>query len=315
MHLTDAAGDDRPVIGIDVGGTKIAAAVVTPTGAILDAVQEPTRAQEGPEALMARLIALAARLRERHPQVRAIGLASAGQIDHRSGTVIYANENLPGWTGMPIAERMRPALGLPVYVDNDVHAAALGEAHWGAGRDSLVLLVAAVGTGIGGAIVLDGRLFRGAAGSAGELGHIPVTEGGPRCACGNLGCLEVYASGPRIAAAYGAAVGMAVEDLRQVVAAAEGGDPRARAVFDEAGRVLGRALAGIVNVLAPDRLVVGGGVAAVGNLLFEPLQHSINAHLLPPNRARLAVRPAALGAQAGMLGAALLALRPDLTAD
>lgn len=301
-----------PVIGMDVGGTKIAAAVVTPAGDILDALQEPTRAQEGPEALMARLIAMAARLRERRPEVRAIGVASAGQIDQRAGTVIYANENIPGWTGMPIAERLHAAHGLPVQVDNDVHGLALAEAHWGSGRGSRVLLVAAVGTGIGGAIVVDGRLFRGAGGSAGELGHIPVTDGGPRCGCGNQGCVEVYASGPRIAAAYAGAAGVAVPDLQQVVTAAAGGDRHALAAFEAAGQVLGRALAGIVNVLDPDCLVVGGGVAAAGDLLFVPFRRGLAAHLMPPVRARIAVRPAALGNGGGVLGAALLAIQPDL---
>lgn len=301
------------VIGIDVGGTKIAGAVVTAGGTTLNALQEPTRAREGPEALMARLIALATRLRARHPVVRAIGVASAGQIDHRTGCVIYANENLPGWTGMPIADRLCAAHALPVRVDNDVHGLALAEAHWGAGRGSTVLLVAAVGTGIGGAIVVNGRLFRGAGGSAGELGHIPVTEGGPRCACGNRGCLEAYAAGPRIAAAYARMTSGAMPDLQEVVTAARQGDRRARAAFMRAGRTLGRGLAGLANALDPDCLVVGGGVAAAGDLLFVPLERGLAAHLMPPVRARLAVRPAALGSQAGVLGAALLALHPELS--
>ncbi|MGH2390350.1 MAG: ROK family protein, partial [Chloroflexota bacterium] len=256
-----AGRDVMHVIGIDVGGTKIAGAIVTARGDLCYSLQEPTRAWEGPETLMRRLIAMAAQLRDRRPDVAAIGVASAGQIDPELGTVVYANRNLPGWTGMPIAARLHGALSLPVSVDNDVRALALAEAHWGAGMGSGVLLVAALGTGIGGAIVLDGRLFRGAGNSAGELGHIPVTASGPRCGCGNRGCLEAYAGGPRIAAAYTRVTRGEPCDLRAVAAAARNGDDRAVAVFAQAGRMLGRGLAGLANTLDPDRLVIGGGVA------------------------------------------------------
>src|SRR6185437_13492051 len=243
-------------------------------------MQEPTQAWEGPEALMRRLIVMAADLRDRRPDVAAIGVASAGQIDHRHGTVVYANQNLPGWTGMQIADRLSDALSLPVSVDNDVRALALAEAHWGAGTDSRVLLVAALGTGVGGAIVLDGQLFRGVGNSAGELGHIPVTASGPRCGCGNRGCLEAYAGGPRIAAAYARATGTEVRDLRVVAGAAYNGDERALVAFAWAGRLLGRGIAGLANTLDPDRLVLGGGVAEVGDILLVPLRESLTSHLL-----------------------------------
>lgn len=297
------------VIGLDVGGTKIAAAVITSQGIIREILRLPTRAQEGPDALIERLIDVSARLRERHPAVEAIGVASAGQIDHRLGTVVYANENLPGWTGMPIAERLRGALSLPVWVDNDVRSIALAEAHWGAGRGSRALLVAAIGTGVGGALVVDGQVFRGATNGAGEIGHIPVTAAGPLCACGNRGCLEVYAGGPRIAAAYARATGGAPVDLQDVAAAAYRGDLAAVAAFARAGRMAGRALAGIANTLDPDMLVIGGGVAEAGEVLFAPLRDSLMRHLLPPLKRRLAVHPSALGPNAGALGAALVALQ------
>lgn len=296
-------------IGIDVGGTKIAAAVVTPTGEIREQLQVPTQAANGPEALISRLAELAIALHARYPGVSAVGVGSAGQIDHRMGIVTYANENLPGWTGMPIAARLAAALGLPIYVENDVRAMALAEAVWGAGKGSRVLLAATIGTGVGGALVLDGEVFRGAGGGAGELGHIPVTAGGPRCGCGRRGCLEAYAAGPRIAAAYARAVGRRPVDLEAVATAAAAGDALAIAAFDRAGRLLGRVLAGLANVLDPDCLVIGGGGAAAGEVLLAPMRSSMAAHLLPPVAARMAVLPVALGESAGVLGAAYVALR------
>ncbi len=298
----------EPILALDVGGTKIAAAVDEGTGALRDRMQIATPVQEGAEAIMAALVDLAQRLRARHPSVAAVGVGSAGQIDHTTGRVIYANENLPGWTGMDVAQRLQAALGLPVRVDNDVNAFALGEATYGAGRGRRVILAVVVGTGIGGALVFDGALFRGATGVAGEIGHIPVTREGPRCACGNRGCLETYAAGPRIAASYARAAGLEESvDLPEVVARAHMGDRAARAAFRRAGAHLGRAIAGLVNTLNPDAVVVGGGVAEAGALLWAPLHQTFGRYTLDPARDAVTVVPAALGPEAGLVGAALLA--------
>ena len=257
---------------------------------------------------MAALVDLAQRLRVRHPSLAAIGVGSAGQIDHATGRVIYANENLPGWTGMEIARRLQAALGRPVRVDNDVNAFALGEATYGAGRGWRVVLAVAVGTGIGGALVLDGALFRGATGVAGEIGHIPMTRGGSRCACGHRGCLETYAAGPRIAASYARAAGCDEGvDLSQVAARARAGDQAARAAFRRAGAYLGRTIAGLINTLNPDAVVVGGGVAEAGTVFWEPLRAALDRHTLGPAGDAATVVPAALGCEAGLVGAALLA--------
>ena len=296
------------VIALDIGGTKVAGAIARADGGELAyREQTPTRAWAGPEALLATVIALARRLLARCPSVRAVGVGSAGQIDHHSGRVIYANDNLPGWTGMELGQRLGAVLGLPVYADNDVNAMALAEARRGAGAGRRVVVVVAVGTGIGGALVLDGQLFRGASGVAGELGHLPVTLRGPLCVCGKRGCLEAYASGPRIAAAYARAAGLTAPlDLPEVTARARAGDPLARAALAHAGRRIGWALAGLVNTLNPDMLIVGGGVAEAGDLLLTPLRAALRAQAQGPAGAAVEVRPALLGAEAALVGAALL---------
>lgn len=299
-----------PVLALDVGGTKILAAVDEGDGVMRDVVRIATPTRGGPEAIILAMIDLARQLCGRHPSIVAVGVGSAGQIDCLTGRVIYANENLPGWTGMEIARRLRAAVGLPAYVDNDVNAFALGEATHGAGKGHRVVLAVTVGTGVGGALVLDGLLFRGATGVAGEIGHIPVTRQGPLCACGNRGCLETYAAGPHIAAAYarvaGADAGVA---LPEVVERANAGNRAARRAFWQAGTRLGLALAGLINTLNPDAVVVGGGVAQAGELLLAPLRQSLDRRLLGPARDAVVVAPAALGAEAGLIGAALLARR------
>jgi glucokinase len=296
------------VIALDVGGTKVAGAVVDARGILLRREQVATNAAAGPDALMATLIAMAARLRDAFPGSGAIGVGSAGQIDHLTGRVIYANEHLPGWTGVAIGQRLQAAVSLPTAVDNDVNAMALAEATHGAAMGRRVVIIATVGTGIGGAIVLDGHLFRGASGVAGELGHIPLTVAGPRCVCGNRGCLEVYATGARIAAAYARATRLERPmDLPSVVARALDGDTAARLAFAQAGERIGRALAGLVNTLNPDAIVIGGGVMAAGELLLAPLRTALHRHALGPARSAVVVLPAALGNNAGLIGAALLA--------
>jgi len=296
------------VIALDIGGTKVAGAVVDRQGMLLRREQVATNAAAGPYTLMATIIALATRLRDAFPGVAAIGVGSAGQIDHLTGRVIYANQHLPGWTGMEIGRRLGAALALPVAVDNDVNAMALAEVTHGAGKGRRVVIVAAVGTGIGGAIVLDGHLFRGASGVAGELGHIPLAAAGPRCVCGNRGCLESYATGPRIAAAYARAAGLERPiALPEVVTRALNGDKAAHLAFARAGERIGRALAGLVNTLNPDAIIIGGGVMAAGDLLLPPLRAALRRHSLGPACSAVVALPAALGTDAGLIGAALLA--------
>jgi glucokinase len=257
---------------------------------------------------MAALTDTAQQLHALYPQARAVGVGSAGQIDHESGVVVFANENLPGWTGMNIRARLEAVTGLPAVVDNDVNVAALAEARLGAAVGKQVVLMVTIGTGIGGALVLGDRLFQGATGVAGEIGHMPLTLNGARCSCGKRGCLETYASGPRIATAYARAAGLERPvALPEVMERARVGDRIARRAFLRAGLRLGQALAGLVNALNPDAIVIGGGVLAAWELLCAAVQQQLERSALPAAAHAVTIEPAALGNEGGVLGAAILA--------
>lgn len=296
------------ILALDIGGTKIAGGVLVDGAHLEHRLQVPTHAELGAEAVMAVAIDLADRLRECTPAATAIGVGTVGQVDYSTGRVLFANANLPGWTGMPIRERVELALALPAFVGNDVHLHALAETHAGAARGYRCVIMAAIGTGIGGGLILDGRLWTGVSGLAGELGHIQIQRRGPRCACGKVGCLEALASGPRIAAAYARATGLhSPISTQEVASRAAGGDQVAIQAFHTAAVHLGQALSGLVNVLNPDCLVIGGGVAEVGDLLLAPLRAYVIRQALPANTRNLAIVQAQLRSDAGVFGAGLLA--------
>lgn len=297
------------MIAIDLGGTKVAAAVVLPDGRVAGRLEEPT-SQEGPAACveqMARLARDAARAAGVAPGACAgVAVACPGPVDARAG-VVHHPPNLRGWGDEPLRERMAAALGMPARIANDADCAALGEWAFGAGRGCRHLLYVTVSTGVGGGLVLDGRLWTGT-GSAGEIGHMPVDPDGPACGCGRRGCLEALASGPAIARRYAALAGLdAVPAAVAVFAAARAGDVRARQAIEEAGTALGRALGGVVNLLGPERIVIGGGVGAGGaDLLLPPLERALDATAFPLPRSRLTLRVAERRGEAGLLGAAML---------
>ncbi len=277
-------------------------------GAVLAARSAPTPAAAGPAAVLATAADLAAAVRAEAGghgvAVVGAGVGTAGTVDHASGVVVFATDLLPGWTGTPVADRLAAALGLPVVVDNDVNAMAVAEARGLAGT----VLVVAVGTGVGGAIVRDGRPERGATGTAGEVAHLlvaPVTDG-RRCGCGRTDHLEAVASGPNMVLAHRVRTGRAA-DLPGVARCADAGDAAAAAVIAEGATVLGRALAGLANVLDPAAIVIGGGVAGLGARWWDPLVAALRAEALP-GPARVDLRQARLGPSAGAVGAALLAL-------
>jgi len=305
-------------IGIDVGGTKINAFRVARDGSILDRSNAPTPADDE-EATLATMIELASSLRT--PDVLAIGVGAAGMVDATEGVLRFA-PNL-AWRDLPIAARMRDALGLPCQVDNDASMAAYGEFRFGAGRGYRHLLLVTVGTGIGGGIVSDGRLFRGSNGFAAEIGHVIVEPGGPLCGCGNRGCWEQVAAGRAIDR-------MGREEAREhehsalrrlaggdpakvtgalVTEAARNDDDAAKAILAEVGRRLGEGLAGLVNILDPQIVVIGGGAIVAGDLLLEPARASfLEAVEAPEYRPRVPIVAAQLANDAGAVGAAALAL-------
>jgi glucokinase len=305
-------------VGIDVGGTKINAFRVDREGAVIDRATTVTPADDE-DATVDAMIALARGLLT--PDVIAIGVGAAGLNETATGMLRFA-PNL-AWRDVPIAARLREALGLPVQVDNDANAAAFGEFRFGAGRGYRHLLFVAVGTGIGGGIISDGRLFRGANGFAAEIGHIVVEPDGPRCGCGNLGCWEQVAAGRTIdRLGRAAAMEEPGSELRSlaggdpervtgatVTEAARRGDGTAVRVLAEVGRRLGEGIAGLVNTIDPQLVIVGGGAVAAGDLLLEPARRSYEETVEGAGyRPRVPIVPARLGNDAGAVGAAALAL-------
>lgn len=305
-------------VGIDVGGTKINALRVARDGEILDRKNAPTPAEDEAATLAAMIDIARAMVTD---DVLAIGVGAAGLIDAADGVLRFA-PNL-AWRELPIATRMRDALGLPCQVDNDANVAAYGEYRFGAGRGFRDLLLVAVGTGIGGGIVSDGRLFRGANGFAAEIGHMIVEPGGPPCGCGNLGCWEQVAAGRAIdrmgRQAAREHAGSILSDMagghpervtgRLVTEAAMRGDEAALGVLAEVGRCLGTGIAGLVNVLDPQIVVVGGGAIFAGDLLLDPARAAfLEAVEGPEHRPRVPIVAAQLGNDAGAVGAATLAL-------
>lgn len=301
------------VVGVDIGGTKIAAALVGGDGVIGEVRVVETGAGAGATAILARAVGLARTvLMEGHEGTpSAIGVAAGGWMDGSKGRVASATNLLPGWTGTDLRTEFARAVGLPALVLNDVHAMGLAEARLGAGRGHRVCLSVAVGTGIGGAITIDGRLFEGAHGAAGAIGHIPSRVGGPKCSCGRYGCIEAEASGPAIASAFGGCAGTQPATLGDVVDGLTSQDERLRGcalqATGEAGARLGHVLAGVSNTMDPDCIILGGGAAlALGGPFLEAVQAALAESVLPPISVLLV--PARLGPAAGVVGAGLVAL-------
>ncbi len=311
-------GDDAQAVGVDVGGTKILGLRAGRDGTALERHEVPTPADDE-EATLAAMIEVVRRLRT--PEVLVAGVGAAGLVDHQDG-VLRSAPNL-AWRELPIVARMREALGLSVLLDNDANAAALGEFRFGAGRGYRHMLLVTVGTGIGGGIVSDGVLFRGAHGFAAEIGHFTVDPSGPRCGCGARGCWEQMASGHAIGRLgrerMSNAGGWLIAELAGgdpdavtgsvVTEAAARGDRTALDILGEVGRWLGVGIAGLVNILDPQVVIVGGGAATAGDLLLEPARAAFAENVEGARyRPRVELVPARLGADAGAIGAAALAL-------
>lgn len=311
------------VAGIDLGGTKIYAALADLTGQILAELKIPTRAQEGAEAVIHRLAATVVQLQEKAGRADpplALGVGAPGPLNAATG-VVYQAPNL-GWRDVPLKEKLERLLGIPVYVDNDANLAALGEHRWGAGQGAEHMVYITVSTGVGGGLILGGRLYRGASHGAGEIGHMVVDPRGPRCGCGSFGCLEALASGTAMARAARrlveegrgkgilAAAGGDPESITSlaVAQAAAAGDEEARAIISEAGRALGIGVASLINLLNPAVVVLGGGAMRVGSLLWEAMAEEVGRRALEASRRAARIVPAALGERSGVLGAVALAL-------
>ena len=264
-------------IGVDVGGTTVAAGLVTADGQVLEHVQAPTHAR-GPGSALETIVEVLDRLRDRARArgvaVSGVGVGIPGTVDAERGVVGVDVNYVPELAGAPLAERLGARVDAPVFVDNDVNALVLAEWAWGAGRGARSLVMLALGTGVGGGIVLDGRLQRGAAGSAGELGHVPIAFDGPPCICGGRGCLKAFVSGTDIARRAEERLGRPV-GAAEVFQLAAAGEAAAAAIVDEVCRALGAGLAVIVNGLNPERLLLAGSVAKS----LRPLEARIRTSL------------------------------------
>lgn len=296
------------VVGIDLGGTKTAAGLVDESGAVLARAEAGTPASAGPRAVLDTAIELAREVMAGRV-VRAVGIGAAGVIDPETRTVRSATDALPGWAGTRLGDELERALALPVATMNDVHAHAAGEAWLGGGRGKGTMLMVAAGTGIGGALVIDGVVHPGANHVSGHIGHVPSPEAaGLNCTCGAVGHLEVIASGPAIHAAYLRRGGdRLVADSRSVVDLAEAFDTPARDVVATAARALGRVIGGFMNALDPDVVVVSGGLASAGEFWWSALRAGVAAEAMPIVAA-CPLLPAMLGADGAILGAARVAL-------
>ncbi|MFI1965819.1 ROK family protein [Streptomyces pathocidini] len=297
------------VIALDVGGTAMKAALVAPDGTLLHETRRPTGRDRGPEAVVASILDFAADLR-RTAQERlgeppaAAGVAIPGIVDETEGIAVYA-ANL-GWRDLPLRGLLTDALGgLPVALGHDVRTGGLAEGRLGAGRGADRFLFMPLGTGIAGAIGIEGRIESGAHGCAGEIGHIVVRPGGPACGCGQRGCLETLASASAVSRAWAAAGGDPDADAADCAKAVESGDPRARAVWREAVDALADGLVTGLTLLDPRTLIIGGGLAEAGETLFAPLRAAVEARITFQKTPHIV--PAALGDTAGCLGAGLLA--------
>lgn len=320
-------------VGVDIGGTKIAGALVDSSGAVRRQTVCLTPAGGG-EQVVGAVEGLVRQLQVGlDPQVArrllGVGVGTGGSVEAATGRIVGATRLIANWEGVELQQRLQQVLGMPVRVDNDAKAAARAELLWGAARTARAAVVLTLGTGVGGALTIDGRVLDGARGFAGHLGHIPVRPGGRQCSCGRRGCLEAYASGRAILLAgrkrwlqsrgsapsqpraptedpHAQTAEAALPDATAVWKAARQGAGWAASVIEEALTALSVALQGLVHAFNPDTIVIGGGLSAWGEPLREAVEEKLRRRILPAFREGLTVRLAALGPQAGVVGAAAL---------
>lgn len=289
-------------LGLDLGGTNIKWAVVAHDGeawTTLDHGDLPTPLEGTPEVVLPRLAETGADVLRRWPGVASVGIGVPGLYDPLTGTTRFI-PNLPGrWSGAPVAASVGGVLDLPCAIVNDARAFGIAELRLGAGRGSATMVGITIGTGVGGVVAIDGRVHLGHDGTAGELGHQTIEPDGPWCTCGSRGCLETFVRAEQIAAACGAGT------VEEAVARARGGDPRALDGMRDIGRYLGLGLGNLVSVLTPDRIVIGGGVAAAADLFVDHIHAELRRRIHTTSLDQLEIVTAELGIWAGAIGAAV----------
>lgn len=311
-----------PILGVDIGGTKIAVGLVDRQGKILAQDRKPMIANGTAEAgLKAVIGAIDSMIGAGHGEISSIGICAPGPLDPKSGIVLNP-PNVPCWRNFPLGSEIGTKYGVPVKIDNDANAAALAETRWGAARGYHFVFYATIGTGIGTGIVLDGAIYHGNTGSAAEGGHVSIDYKGPLCNCGKRGCIEVLASGPAIGARArskleaepsrasqirGLSQGNIASVTSETVARAyAAGDPVAREVLQETAHLLTCWLGNIVDLLDPDVIVMGGGVAAMLKPLFQEITTTLPSWCVNPRAGEIPLLIAHYGADAGIAGGAAL---------
>ncbi len=289
-------------LGLDLGGTNTKWAVVEHAGddwRTLATGQGPTPTKDGPDAVVGRLASMGAEVIAAWPGIRSVGVGVPGLYDPEAGATRFL-VNFPGpWDGKPVAGPISDALGIPAFLINDARAFGLAELRLGAGRGAASMMGLTLGTGVGGVIAVDGQVHQGHDGTAGELGHQTIDPDGPWCNCGNRGCVEAYARADQLALACGTAT------AEEAVIRARAGDARALDGFAQVGRYLGIGIANIVTILSPDRIVIGGGIAAAGDLLFDPIRAELRRRVRTTSLEPVTLLAAELGTWAGAIGAAV----------
>jgi glucokinase len=318
-----ASTSDRPVVAVDLGGTKIAAALVAPSGQILDRARTPTIAAEGPGPVIERVWAIIDRILERAGltpvDTAGICIAEAGPIDMERG-IVSTSPNLPGWESVPLRSIIRDKYAVRSFLINDAKAATLGEHRFGAGKGTNNMLCVMLGTGIGVGIVINGHLYLGKSGAAGEGGHMTIDVNGPKCPCGNVGCWELFASGTameregarrlasgevsiltHLAAAGGSITAEAITD------AAKKGDTMALGILSRSATYLGAGLVNLANIFNPEMIVVGGGLSKTGDILLQPAANMVSQRAFPLVSQAVRIVRSTIDDDAGVLGAAAFA--------
>jgi len=309
------------VLALDIGGTKLAVGVVSDAGDVVADAIEATGKAPSADAVVERLLRMARDAVSRSgvawQELSGVGVSFGGPVDFPSGTTVTCH-HLPGWEQFPLREAVAERSGLPTTMDNDANAAALGEATFGAARGCPHVLYLTVSTGIGGGVIVGGRVHRGATSMAGEIGHTFIAPDGPVCTCGRRGCLEAVAAGPGIVAAARRALDAGEQSALSAipraaltakdVAEAAASDALAARVMSRAGEYLGIAIAGAVNLLNPNIVVIGGGVSGAGDVLFRPVREAVARYAVPESVRDLRIVPGSLGQRGALMGAAALAL-------
>jgi glucokinase len=312
------------ILGIDLGGTKIVSAVVDDRGAVLSRDQSLTPAAQGPGAVIEMLVSSGRRALERAgisaADVASIGVGAPGLVNAQTG-IVHTSPNLPGWQDVPLRDVLEQELGKKVFVINDAKAAAVGELKFGAGRGCRHFVYITISTGIGGGIIIDGQIYTGATGMAGEIGHMVIDDAGPLCSCGNRGCWEMLASGTALAREARRSIESGASttilnksggdinkiDARLVHAAAIDGDGLAVELIQRTAYYIGVGLANVINIFNPERIVIGGGLANIGDMLLKPAYEEAGrrAFMLPFRAVSFVT--AELGGDSGVIGAAAYA--------